>query len=185
MKEFREVDICSSLHSFDFTFNISEYIRDVLVNKHSLVVTIILADKEEEENSCNNMAKMSALLKPAAFNVKTDGDPEQLLQQFVEYVEIFEMFLNATEVDGKDGRVDGEYPAISSLSSEDDNENSDDEEEEEQSEDIQSEEEDDISSLSSEDDNKNSDDEEEEENYEDIQSEEEDGRVDGESLAIS
>ena len=41
------------------------------------------------------------MLKPLPFKVKKGGDPEQLLQDFVEYPEIFDKFLLVTGVAGE------------------------------------------------------------------------------------
>ena len=42
------------------------------------------------------MEPLATLLKPAQFKVKNKGDPEQLLQDFVKYVELMEQFFTAT-----------------------------------------------------------------------------------------
>ena len=42
------------------------------------------------------MEPLATLLKPAQFKVKNKEDPEQLLQDFVEYVELMEQFFTAT-----------------------------------------------------------------------------------------
>ena len=39
------------------------------------------------------------LLKPASFKVGKKGDPEQTLQDFVDYIELFGQFLTATNAD--------------------------------------------------------------------------------------
>ena len=43
----------------------------------------------------------AALLKPPPFSVSKVGDPEQLLQDFVEYVKTFRKFVLATGVGGE------------------------------------------------------------------------------------
>ena len=45
----------------------------------------------------------AALLKPPPFTVAKVGDPEQLLQDFVEYIKIFKKFMLATGVGGNHG----------------------------------------------------------------------------------
>ena len=45
--------------------------------------------------------ELAALLKPAPFVVKETGDPEQLLQDFKEYMKTFKKFLLATKVVGE------------------------------------------------------------------------------------
>ena len=45
------------------------------------------------------MDSLAVLLKPAPFKVKKKGDPEQLFQDFVEYMELFEQFITATNAD--------------------------------------------------------------------------------------
>ena len=45
--------------------------------------------------------ELAALLKPPPFVVKETGDPEQLLQDFKEYIKIFKKFLVATKVVGE------------------------------------------------------------------------------------
>ena len=47
------------------------------------------------------MDSLAVLLKPAPFKVKKKGDPEQLFQDFVEYMELFEQFITATNADGQ------------------------------------------------------------------------------------
>ena len=46
------------------------------------------------------MDSLAVLLKPTPFKVKKKGDPEQLFQDFVEYMELFEQFITATNADG-------------------------------------------------------------------------------------
>ena len=46
------------------------------------------------------MDSMAMLLKPGPFKVKVKGDPEQLLQDFAEYMEVMNKFFMATEVLG-------------------------------------------------------------------------------------
>ena len=43
----------------------------------------------------------AALLKPPPFSISKVGDPEQLLQDFVEYVKTFRKFVLATGVGGE------------------------------------------------------------------------------------
>ena len=45
------------------------------------------------------MDPLAMLLKPAPFKVSKKGDPEQTLQDFLEYVELFGQFLTATDAD--------------------------------------------------------------------------------------
>ena len=47
------------------------------------------------------MDSLAVLLKPASFKVKKKGDPEQLFQDFVEYMELFKQFIAATNADGE------------------------------------------------------------------------------------
>ena len=47
------------------------------------------------------MDSLAVLLKPASFKVKKKGDPEQLFQDFVEYMELFQQFIPATNADGE------------------------------------------------------------------------------------
>ena len=42
------------------------------------------------------MDPMAMLLKPGPFKVKVKGDPEQLLQDFAEYMEVMDKFVTAT-----------------------------------------------------------------------------------------
>ena len=44
---------------------------------------------------------IAAMIMPPPFKVKKDGDPEQLLQDFMEYREIYDKFLLATGVAGE------------------------------------------------------------------------------------
>ena len=55
----------------------------------------------EGERVSYTMDTMAMLLKPVPFKVKKKGDPEQLLQDFVEYMELFEQFITATNVAGE------------------------------------------------------------------------------------
>ena len=41
------------------------------------------------------MDPMTMLLKPGPFKVKTKGDPEQLLQDFAEYMDVMDRFFTA------------------------------------------------------------------------------------------
>ena len=45
--------------------------------------------------------ELAALLKPAPFVVQETGDPEQLLQDFKDYMKTFKKFLIATKVVGE------------------------------------------------------------------------------------
>ena len=47
------------------------------------------------------MAEMLASFKPPPFKVKSEGDPELLLQKFKEYIETFTFYLDATGQDGE------------------------------------------------------------------------------------
>ena len=56
------------------------------------------------------MAEMMMLLKPAPFLQQRSGDPEQLHQDFLEYVATFKMFLTATNTDGAHTAAHGAEP---------------------------------------------------------------------------
>ena len=69
-------------------------------NKYGSVLSITLAREDLSGKTHAAMAEMMALLKPAPFQIKKEGDPEHLLQEFLDYVEIFKSFLAATGADG-------------------------------------------------------------------------------------